>query len=442
MEKLMVYLPQHSTRAEYIFSLLIRDLMGAEMIMTDRREDYFSYTGSRLEYATVPSGEGIFFCSCGLLEEKSIQPQTIELFTFKNYPAFFPVKDDRSAFPFDLFAAAFYMVTRYEEYLSFKPDRFGRFRASDSIAAAGNFLTFPIVNLWADLLKDHIRAIYPLLRFREKKFRFIPTIDIDHAYAFKLRTLVRTLGGYGRSLMEGNLKKVTQRAKVLLGIQKDPYDQYDYIGEIHRRFGLKPLYFVLFADYGRDDNNVTLSGHTFHRLLRNLDDSGTTGIHPSLTSGKHPKVLHSEIRGLSKILGHEIRTSRQHFLKVSFPATYHHLINQGITDDYSLGYASSPGFRAGIADTFPFFDLISNQSTQLMLHPVALMDVTMRDHCKISPEEAIVLSKSFVDTIMAVKGEFVSVWHNESFDETGRWRGWRKVYEDLLSYADGMTTRE
>jgi hypothetical protein len=442
MEKLMVYLPLLSFRAEYILTLMIRDLMGAEMIVTDRREDYFSYPGPRLEYATEPSGEGIFIHSCGLLAEKLIQPQTIELFTFKNYPAFFPVHDDRSAFPFDLFAAAFYMVTRYEEYLSFVPDRVGRFRASDSIATAGNFLTIPIVNLWTNFLKDHIRVVYPSIQFREKKFRFVPTIDIDHAYAFKQRTFVRTLGGYGRSLMEGNLKKVAHRTNVLLGIQKDPYDQYDYIREIHSRFGLKPLNFILFADYGKDDNNVTLSGRTFHRLLRSLDDSGTTGIHPSLTSGKHPKVFHSEIRGLSKILGHEIGTSRQHFLKVSFPGTYHRLIKHGITDDYSLGYASSPGFRAGIANPFPFFDLVSNRSEQLMLHPVALMDVTLKDYCKISPEEAIVLSRSFVDTIKAVKGEFVSVWHNESFDETGRWKGWRKVYEDLLTYADGMMKLE
>jgi hypothetical protein len=438
MEKLMVYLPQLSTRAEYIFTLLLRDLMRTEIIVTDRREDYFSYTGPRLEYATEPSGEGIFIHSCGLLMEKSVKPQTLELFTFKNYPAFFPVHDDRSAFPFDLFAAAFYMVTRYEEYLSFTPDRFGRFRVSDSIATAGNFLTIPVVNLWTDLLKDHIRVVYPSIQFREKKFRFIPTIDIDHAYAYKQRTFVRSLGGFGRSLMNGNLKKIADRTNVLLGIHKDPFEQYDFIREIHGRVGLNPLYFVLFADYGRDDNNVTLSGHTFRRLLRSLDDSGTMGIHPSLTSGKHPKVLHSEIRGLSKILGHEISISRQHFLKVTFPGSYHNLIRYGITDDYSLGYASNPGFRAGIADPFPYFDLISNRSEKLILHPVILMDVTLRDHLKLSPEEAIVLGRSFVDIIKAVKGEFVSVWHNESFDETGRWKGWRKVYEDLLSYTGSM----
>lgn len=435
MEKLIVYLPQLSARAEYVLTLLLRDLMGAEMILTNRREDYFSYAGPRLEYATEPSGEGIFIRSCELLMEKSVNTQTPGLFTFKNVAAFFPVHDDRSAFPFDLFAAAFYMVTRYEEYLSFIPDRFGRFRASDSIATAGNFLTIPVVNLWTDLLKDHIRMVYPSIKFREKKFRFIPTIDIDHAYAYKHRTFLRTLGGYVRSMTDGNLKEVAQRTNVLLGIWKDPYDQYDFIREIHRRVGSDPIYFVLFADYGSDDNNITLSGRTFHQLLRSLDDSGTVGIHPSLKSGKDPKVLHSEIRGLSKILGHEIVTSRQHFLKVTFPGSYHDLIRVGITDDYSLGYASNPGFRAGIADPFPFFDLISNRSESLMLHPVILMDVTLRDYFKLSPEEAIVSGRSFVDKIKAVKGEFVSVWHNESFEETGRWKGWRKVYEDLLSYA-------
>jgi hypothetical protein len=435
MENLLVYMPLMSPRADYILTLLIRDLIGVDMIVTNRREDYFSCRGPRLEYGSEPSGEGIFILSSGLLFEKLVRPQTIEFITFKNYPAFFSVSDERSAFPFDLFSAAFYLVTRYEEYLSFTPDRFGRFRASDSIAAAGNFMAIPIVNIWANLLKDHIREVYPSMKFREKKFRFVPTIDIDHAYAFKQRTLLRSIGGYGKSILEGNLKKVAHRTKVLLGILKDPYDQYDYIREIHSRFRLKPLYFVLFADHGKDDNNVTLTGRTFCRLLRGLDDSGTTGIHPSLTSFKHPKALHSEITGLSEIIGRSIVLSRHHFLRVSFPGTYRNLMNEGISDDYSIGYASCPGFRAGIADPFPFFDLLTNQPEPMMLHPVALMDVTLKDHCKCSPEEAVALSRSIVDAIKAVNGEFVSVWHNESFDECGRWKGWRKVYEDLLAYA-------
>jgi len=435
-------MPRLSARGDYIFTLLVRDLMGAEMILTDRRDEYLAYDGPCLEYDNEPSGKGIFLHSHGLLQETSVKPQTCGLFTYKNYPAFFPHTDERSAFPFDLFAAAFYLVTRYEEYLSFTPDRFGRFRPSDSITAAGNFLEIPVVNLWANLLKDHIRMVYPSLQFNEKKFRFVPTIDIDHAFAFKQHSIFRTFGGYSRSLMVGNLKKIIQRTGVLLGISRDPYDQYDYIREIHSQSGLRPIYFILFADYGKDDNNVTTSGRIFRQLLRKLDESGTTGIHPSLTSGRHSRVLHSEFKGLPKILGHKISASRQHFLKVSFPDTFRDLIRHGITDDYSLGYASSPGFRAGIADHFPFFDLIRNRKEPLMLHPVPLMDVTMKDYLRITPDEAVILSRSFIDTIKAVDGEFVSLWHNESFDESGRWRGWKKVYEEILAYACEMMKSE
>lgn len=437
MDKIMVYTPLLTARAEYIFSLVFNELMGIELIMTSQRDQYETWTGPCIEYCTEPSGHGIFLCSCALLAEESVKPQYPKIFTFSDRAAFFGVQDERSAFPFDLFAAAFYLVTRYEEYLPFETDKYGRFPASESIATAGDFLAIPIVNLWTGLLQDYIRKGYPSLQFREKKFRFIPTVDIDHAYAFKERSLIRTLGGYGRDLAKGKLGKITRKTKVLLGYLQDPYDQYDYISDIHQKYGLRPLWFLLFANYGKDDNNVSLSGRKFQELVKHLDGTGNLGIHPSLTSGGHPEILSSEISGLSKLLGRALNASRQHFLKVSFPDTYRELIRQGITDDYSLGYAGNPGFRAGIADPFPFFDLLTNRAEKLMLHPVQLMDVTLKDYLKSTPDEAMATIRRFTDTIKAVNGEFVSVWHNESFDETGRWKGWREVYNYLLSYGSG-----
>ena len=52
------------------------------------------------------------------------------------------------------------------------------------------------------------------------------------------------------------------------------------------------------------------------------------------------------------------------------------------------------------------------------------------------------LSKAMIDAVRAVDGEFVSLWHNESFSETGRWKNWRKVYEDVLAYATDKSTRK
>ena len=196
-----------------------------------------------------------------------------------------------------------------------------------------------------------------------------------------------------------------------------------------------PLFFILFADYGGDDNNVRISSKRFHTLLRKLDESHGVGLHPSLSSNKHVSRLKSEYTGLSRVLNRDVTMSRQHFLKLSMPRTYRALDHLTIRDDYSMGYASHPGFRAGIAIPFPFFDLSRNEATSLMIHPVTLMDVTMKDHLRLSPEESLETIRKMIQKTRAVNGEFVSLWHNESLGETDRWRGWRNVFEEMVKIA-------
>jgi hypothetical protein len=100
-----------------------------------------------------------------------------------------------------------------------------------------------------------------------------------------------------------------------------------------------------------------------------------------------------------------------------------------------MGYASEPGFKASIADPFKFYNLINESETSLTIHPITLMDVTLRDYYRLDPVTGVELSKTLVDAVKAVNGEFVSLWHNESFSESGRWKNWRKVYEEILNYA-------
>jgi hypothetical protein len=107
----------------------------------------------------------------------------------------------------------------------------------------------------------------------------------------------------------------------------------------------------------------------------------------------------------------------------------------GIQDDYSMGYATDPGFRAGIADPFNFFDLVENKETELTIHPVTVMDVTLRDYHRSNPQKSLETIFSMIDTVRSVNGEFISLWHNESFSEMGRWKGWRTVYEEMLKHA-------
>jgi hypothetical protein len=432
---LLIYVPKSTSRVEYIFGVVFRDLLGVKFSITEQKEEFRVFQGPKISYAGEPLGDELFIQSNGLLFESGVDEKSVEFITFNGMAAFFGVPDSRSLLPFDFFAAAFFLLSRYEEYLPFKQDEYGRFPVLESTAAKGGFLRIPVINHWVDFFGKELQKKFPDLIFAERKFRFVPTIDIDHAFAYRHRSIIRTLGGLGHTIIRRRWKQLGLRIQVLFGLRKDPYDTYEYIHDVHKERGCRLHYFVLYSQSRRHDNNVSLKNKGFLQLLRSLDHRGIVGIHPSLGSNKKFTRLESEIAGLSDALGHKISHSRQHFLKVSFPKTYQNLINIGIKKDYSLGYAGEPGFKASIADPFPFYNLINETETALMIHPITLMDVTLRDYYRLDAITATELSKTLIDDVKAVNGEFVSLWHNESFSESGRWKGWRIVYEEILDYA-------
>lgn len=432
---LLIYSAVITSRVKYIFDLYFQELLGVEYSFTSLKDEFMDWQGAKINYSPSDFGSGLFIKSAGLLFENTISYQNIETTDMADSPVFFAHPDSASVLPFDPFAAAFYLVTRYEEYLTVHTDKYDRFEVSGSIAYRDKFLQTPVVNKWAIQLKEILHNRNPDLIFHLPVYRFIPTIDIDHAYAYKYRKVYRVVGSYCRSFLRWDWKDIILRTEVLLGREQDPYDTYDWLENIHRSYQLKTLYFVLFADYGGDDNNVTIGKKGFQNLLRQLDGRSTIGIHPSLSSSKHSSKLKSEIHHLANVLHREISLSRQHFLKVKLPGTYQELIELGITDDYSMGYASVSGFRAGIVNPFYFFDLVKNKITSLRVHPISVMDVTLNDYYHFTPEKALEKILQTIKAVKSVNGEFISIWHNESLSDKGRWQGWRKVYEEMLRSA-------
>jgi hypothetical protein len=432
---LLFYAKTLTARVEYIARLMLGDLLGINLQFTADLSEYHAYPGPKIAYDPGPVEEGIAIEPSGLLFEQTIRMQNPRPKRDNGLPVLFPSDNPGSALQFDPFAASFYMVSRYEEYLPFKPDRYGRFPASESIAVKEHFLDLPVVHLWTELLATTILKEYPSCSIHPPAYRFVPTIDIDHAYAYKERTASRIFGGLARATMHFRFSEVAHRLKVLSGLSTDPYDNYDFILETHAGSGIQPLWFILFADYGGHDNNVTVTSPGFYELIRHLDRNGTVGIHPSLSSAKHRRRLGMELDGLSRVVRRQVNHSRQHFLKFRLPDTFNRLVTLGITDDYSMGYASHPGFRAGMAKPFRFYDLAANHVTPLLLHPVTVMDVTLLDYQRLTPVKSLEVLENLIRTTAMVNGDFVSLWHNESLSDTGRWRGWRDVYREMTSMA-------
>ena len=123
--------------------------------------------------------------------------------------------------------------------------------------------------------------------------------------------------------------------------------------------------------------------------------------------------------------------SRQHFLKLETPKTYQNLIKAGIKEDYTMGYATEIGFRASIASPYFWYDLENEKATNLLITPFQVMDVTLKNYLKLSPEKALEEIQTLIQNTKAVNGTFSTLWHNSSFDDK-EWKGWREMYLEMI----------
>ena len=432
--KLLILVPKVTGRVMYVFDLMLRQLLGLEFDLTTDAEQFKVFEGPKLHYGPQCLVEAPFVKSVDILFERHIHEQSFRTVVFEGTMAPYAVYGNGNLMPFDVFAASFFLVSRYEEYLSQVRDQFGRFRAESTWMFENGMLQKPLVNIWTLALGKRLQSVYPDLPVKKPKFVFVPTYDVDAAWAYKHKGIYRTIGGFFKDLAEGDRMRIIERHQVLRGKRKDPFDSFDFQFELQKEFKLKPIYFILCGEYDTNDKNISIRKPAFQALIKRLGDYADVGIHPSFSSYLKTSKLRQEINNLSEALHRPLTKSRQHFLRMNLPRSYQKLIELDISDDYTMGFASQAGFRAGIADTFRFYDLENDMVTNLRVHPFALMDGTMRDYLNLDVEASLTLAKQLVDEVKAVGGTFIYLTHNETLGGEQRWVGWPEMYRQLLEY--------
>jgi hypothetical protein len=434
MNEVLVYTHKLTSRARYTFRLYFGELLGLKLKVTDNIDEFAAATGAKVSYTLQPVSDELFFYSRNLLFETGISEQNIAVTDKDGAPVFFAT-GKASALPFDPFACGFYLVSRYEEYLPHIRDSNDRFDAHNSLAYQHKFLDKPVVNEWALLIRQKLEEKFPGLKFPTRQYRYEPTIDIDNAYAYRLKGFMRTVGGYAKAFLNLDFDDMKTRTRVLGGFQRDPYDTYNYQLGLQKKYSLKPIYFFLVGDYGVNDKNLSTQNRRFRELIRHISDYADVGVHPSYGSNADPTRLQVEISRLKNILHRDITRSRQHFLMLKFPNTYRNLLDRDISDDYSMGFANEVGFRAGICTPFNFYDLDHESETTLRIHPFAAMDATLNLYMHLTPEQAIEKVKELIAATKKVNGVFSTLWHNETLSDEKQWKGWKKVYEEIVEAA-------
>jgi hypothetical protein len=427
---ILIYTIESTPRLEYIARLLFGDILGVETELVTDAVVFLNSELPKLTYSCCRLENEPFIKAGDILFSTSLQTPDLSAVEVEGETGFFTTSPD-SLLPFDPLASAFLAVSRIEEYLPGDRDAHGRFEGRNSLLYQYGLHEKPVVNIWARMLAQRLQMVYPQLQFREASFTYLATIDIDNAWAYLHKSPALTMASSVRDILNCRFSKLRERLLVWAGQMPDPYDTWSYLRSIYSEMPDKVLFFFHLGDYNRFDKPVSWQNKAFQRVIREIARQFRVGIHPSYTSsGQHiPRQLAIEMKRLEDITGLKIDASRQHYLRLEFPGTYQRLIKAGISEDYTMGYADIAGFRAGICTPFRFYDLTAEQETSLTVFPFQVMDVTLRQYMKLSPEEARKKIELLINRVADVGGIFTGIWHNESVSDASEWKDFRQVFE-------------
>lgn len=419
-----VHAPDRTPRHEAAFDWVLTSVLGLAWRWEDNVDDYQNDVGGiRCHYGASLDLSGVAFPAEGLLSELGqLRPKAPEM-------------EGENA---DLFAAAFWMGSRMEEFLpQALRDDHGRFDPTGSESAKKGWLTRPVCEEWAFRIGEKLlgEEAWPAHRKRLlEAYRVEPTLDVDSAYAFRGKGAYRTFGATFRDLLRGKLRHVLRRWAVIMGQSKDPYDTYNLAGQCHDEHALKVRWFFLLADFGPFDKGLPSSSPLLARLMRTLEGQEANEVHwhPGYQSASDGAALKSEFKAFERIMGRPPQASRQHYLRLEPTHSRRRLLDLGIQQDHTEGHAKCVGWRGGFARHRRWYDLEAETLTDLELYPFAAMDATFLRYMKVPPEDVPQEMGVLADAVRKTGGPLRFLWHNESLCPEDQWRHWGQVYPAVL----------
>lgn len=426
---IVIYSPYQSARLSYVFDTLFSEWLATPYRLISDKVEFGNFDSKyKLWYhESAPSDASLWVHNSGFLADDEVRKCKVKVSGEGKDVLLFPGDGD---FGFDVFAAIFYLISRYEEYHDTERDIHGRFPAKCSLAYRMGFLQYPIVDIWRKKFVETSILKWGDAPFQEPGFQFIASVDVDNATAFSNKGFFRGILGVFRSIFLVN-KPVVRRVKSLFDARVDPYNTYDF--QWRATQNIRYIHFVLCAAFSGHDRSLSPGNRYFQELIRKMDQNAEVAWHPSYAAFGNLEALRLEKMKLEAILGRPVIRSRQHYIRLKFPETYRQLFSLGIQEDYSMGYPEMPGFRAGTTMPFRFFDVAANRAQDFMIYSFPWLDTFYSEKQGVSAQKAFGLMTQLGDLVRTYGGVLVAVMHHRSFSEwEGRWRGWPGVFEDLI----------
>ena len=430
---ILIFVSRRSQRLDYIFHHLFGRILRVPYRFTSRIEEFVAYNGPKFSYTTKAFGQEFHVFDSGFLYEKGVRPREIAKGYWRNLPVIFHTAEPASI-PFDLFAAAFYLISRYEEYLPYEPDEHGRFPYARSIAQSMGFLDRPIVEQWLLNFVQALQEKFPAFRVPQPEFRFEPLVNVAVSHLYKHKGPLRFVGGVVDNLFRLHLRNAWARIKYAHFKRKDPYDTFYKFIALKKQTRIPMRFFFLLGVYSRFDHNISPSRPALKRIVKTVADYADTGLLVSYEAAGYPQRIKQEKNILEDLVHKPVETAHYHYYRNRLPQAYQQLLELEFTDDYTMGYARITGYRASTAHPFPFYDLQEERPRELTVHPVVINDYQLNFIYKYSPGEALSALIETGNEIRRLGGVFHPVFHNAVLSEYEEWKGWSKVFTELLKH--------
>ncbi|MEM8847093.1 MAG: polysaccharide deacetylase family protein [Bacteroidota bacterium] len=425
---LLIYSHKITNRLTYVTKQIFGGILGVETKLTTKVEDFIKHSGPKITYTKQALQNEFFIRSNDLLFEQGINDLDIRVSDWEGIPCFFAT-DENSAIPYDVFSASFFLLSRYEEYLPHVKDSVGRYPAKESLAYKNKFLELPVVDLWAHKLFLRLKARFPDMQSKKREYNFTSIVNVTASHCYAHRGLVRTLGGYLLDLSKLGFRRVVRRTMVLMRLSKDPFDNFDKLVQIHKKYKAKSMFFFQFAEYSAHDKNISPHNNTFRYLIKSIADYSVVSLSTSFLSSTDKVVLKEEKKGLGGLIHRPLKYARLRYNRVNVPITYRTLIEAEFTNDFSMGYTHQIGFRAGTCSPFYFYDISLESKQPLRIHPFAMHDYALLNLKK--PNEVFDKMDTIFRNVREVKGSFITIFSNELLGSKHK-IPWISLYESLL----------
>ena len=425
---LLIYTHKITPRLTYIMRHIFVNILGIELDFTTKVEEFIKHTGPKITYTKQPLQNEFFVRSNELLFEQGINDIELNIAVWEDIPCFFQA-GERSNLPFDIFAASFFLLSRYEEYLPHVKDIHGRFSPKDSIAFQNGFLQKPVVDIWALKLLDALKERFPDLEYKNKSYDFISVIDVATSHCYANRGVIRGLAGMLMDIGTFKFKRVYDRIAVGLNRQKDPYDNYAELIALHKKYNVKCNFFFQYADYSKYDKNVSTNSIKFKSLIKYVADYVPVSLAASYSSFSDLELLKKEKANLEVVINRPVNNCKMRYNRVDVPQTYRNLIAAEFTNDYTMGYTFELGFRAGTCTPFQFYDIPLEVKQPIKVHPFAIHDISLS---KIKKDQEVLRQVQLItNEVRKVNGTLITMFSNEVLGNKED-RDWMNVYTEVI----------